>query len=398
MRQSIKPTSRLKRIVYLSPWLPLFFVGVFAIYILAQFVPLPRFFPLNNNLLMASNICFVLVMALRFFRYASRLSREFRFDPELRPTGAGESYREPQEAIQAGLEREGFSFNGSGYGERRSRSSLAMTLFYGGILAALLTGTYDNLKQFSAVIFQGVGAGIPLSSQGSYFDVVKGPFISFQGLPSLKIKNLMHPTPKWPKGGAEVVLLDAKNAVIKETVLTPDSPPLSYGDFDYHFAETMCDVILDISSPKYLEFSNSLKLVPLDKPQGTFSHVAHFRGDNKSWEVLFDPTRYVLQIAGRKGKEIQESGDLWFRRNFRGKIGDYDFAVGGFAEWGEIHVVHKRHLALIIAAGVLTLFGALARLIFRPEQIWLDETADGCRILAVGAATRQALSRITTRG
>lgn len=398
MYQSVPMKSRLERIVYLSPWLPLFFVGFFAVYIVAQFGYLPRFIRLNNNVLMASNICFMLVIALRSFRYASRLAQKFRYDPQFKPAGAGVVYPLPPETIQAALERENFSFDGAGYGEKKNLSSLAMTLLYAGILVALLTGTYDNLKQFSAVIFQGVGAALPLSAPGSYFDVVKGPLISFNGLPSLRIKDLMHPSAKWPKGGADLVLMNGKGAVIKEAVLTPDSPPLSYGDFDYHFGETMCDVILDISGPKYLEFSNSMKLIPLDKPQGNFTHVAHFRGDNKSWEVLFDPSRYVLNISGRKGKEVKVTGDLFFRRNFRGKIGEYDVRVGGFAEWGEIHVVHKRHMVLIIAAGVLALLGALVRLVVRPQQVWLDGTADGCRVQAVGGAASQALLRMNPRG
>ena len=386
--------SFVSRAVYSSIWLPFFFLCVFALFILAQFVRLPSFIHLQHNVLLANNICFLLVIALRFIRYASRLRVNIRYGSHGRPSAPQGTSSLAAPRICETLAGAGFSFEGSGYGEKSYRAWLGMSLLYGGLLVALTVGTYDNLRQFSGVFFQGEGAPLPLDDEGIYFDVAKGPWVSYKGLPRLKVKKLIYPSPQMPGGGAQVALLDKNFAVIKEALITDTSAPLTFGDYEYRFGRTLCDVIFDITNAKYIEYSDSLKLFPGAKYEGKYTHFGRFKGERLYWFVRYDPLRKAFNLLGRTKQEKKAEGEIVFRRDDKVTMGDYTASIGGFSEWAEVHVIRHRHTVLIFLGALVALAGVLLRLLFAPQRVWVEDAPEGSRLFAVGSEAKRVVAQL----
>lgn len=372
----------LKRILYTSSWLPLFFLAVFGVFILSQFYPLPKFIRLNTTVLMLNMVCFLALIVTRFVWYFKRRADPVRYDFGDRPQKPGDVLNISAEALREKLTAEGYQFADNGYAENSKRTSTAMILLYGGLLVALLVGTYENVYNVSAALFQGVGNAIPMSDRESYLYVNKGPLGSIAGLPGLKIKQQILPSKEWPKGAVDMELVDAKDKVLARTILERGAKPFVYNGFEYHFNRFLFDAVVEIvASNKNGEFNDSMKLQPLDKPEGAYSYYANFKGERMLWTALLDPSRMAIKLRGFDKNKQQQEGELVFRRDPLVKFGNFEAKVTAMGHWSEIHVVRVRHMYLVYISAAVALIGLLMRIMFRPKRLWMEELAEGCRVV-----------------
>jgi hypothetical protein len=398
--QKTKPENcAVNRILFTSPWLPLFFLAVFALFIASEFIRLPRFIHMNPTFLQVNNLCFLAVIAARFCYYLTRSGRAIRSGSQ-RPSGkAGEAVAASRGELLERLAASGFSSDGKHYAEKKTVSHSAMALLYGGLLLALSVGSYDNMRQFSAVLFQGVGNAISLDSQDTYLSVVKGPLSSFKGLPKFQIKEQIAPNARWPKGAVDLALLSPKDGVLVRSTLGMNDKPLLYNGLEYHFSRYLYDFILDVGTANnHIEYSNPLKFEPLETPQGPYSYFSKFKGERLSWLALLDPSRLAIKLIGSQNGQVKAQSEIVFRKDDIVKFGNFDVRISGMSHWSEIHVVRPRHMTPIYLGGALALFGLLLRLFFRPQRVWLEETPEGCLVWAVGAAAKSLTSGGTGRG
>ena len=394
MSERMKKRSGLQQFVLNSPWLLVFFIGLFAVSIYAEYagLPVPRFVPSPRRLILVSNFCFLVVIALRFFSQISRLSREQRYDADDRPGTDGKLCSASPETLRGELGSAGFRFDKSGYGEMRTLSLPATTVIYGGILLALLAGTYDNMRSFSGVFFQGEGAPSPLDDSSLYFNLSKGPLASVKGMPKFQVRKMIFGSAEYPKGAVEIALSDKSNAAVAQGTVAKGGKPLVYGGLQYHLGRFLADVpVLIATGNGHLEFEDTLKVQPLDPPQGKYTYYASFKGKRLLWDVLYDPAgKSVRFLGGANGKNVVD-GFYVFGRDTAVQIGSYIVKVPFLTEWSEIHVIRPRHMYLVYLGLVITVIGILLRLIFHPQRVWLEAAPEGCRVWAVGRQSKRLL-------
>jgi hypothetical protein len=384
------------KFVFTSPWLPLIFIALFAVAIYAEFahIPLPRFFPAPVRFILFNNLCLLLVIALRFIAQLVRTRRTFYYTARDRAQRDEFICSVPVDTVRGRLTKAGFCFDSGGYGEKRTPARFAMTLVYGGILLALLVGSYDNYFHISGVFFQGEGAPALLSDESLYLNVIKGPLATLKGLPKIQVRKNIYKDPRWPNGAIELALLDKNNKVIVKETVAKDGKPLVYKGMEYHFTRFLTDIpLLIVADDRQEEFQNHVKVIPLDKPEGNFTHYANFEGNSLLWDVLYDPaTRTIKLLGGKDGKNVVD-GVYQFGRDTSVHMGRFSVSVPGLSNWTEIHVVHPRHMLLVIIGAVIMAVGILIRIIFRPQRVWLEEAPEGCRVCAVGGEARKAVEK-----
>jgi hypothetical protein len=377
-----------KNFVLMSPLLPVICLTIFALFILAQFVRVPLISSLGPNLLAASNLSLLLIIALRFFWYALRLRHELRYDAGQRPRNSGKSINRPVEQVRTDLVEAGYRFDPDGrYGEKRNPAYLGITLLYGGLFLALLIGSIDYLRQYSGAVFQGVGEPMDLSDPRGYFSVIKGPLASTAGLPRMAIKKQILPNGEWPKGATEIAIVAKDRSVLATgTVGARGGKPFRFRGYEYHFNRFLYDVMLAIRTSKgFIEFDNMIKMQPVDKPVGGYTYSSRFLGERYRWNALFDPKRQALKLIAldKKGAQVVD-GEIVFQKEPTKKIGDFDVQFSALSHWSEVHVVRSRHMVLLVIGLLIAAAGALMRLACRPQRVWLDVTPEGCRAWVAG--------------
>jgi len=389
-----KMNPRLYRFLFSSPWLPLLFIGLFILSIYAEFarIPVPRFSPTPRKMILINNICFLALIALRFINQMTRLKRDFRYDSGDRPGSAGQISPLPPEALAARLSDAGFRMGPDGYGEKRTFSLPATAVIYGGLFLALLVGSYDNLRHFSGVFFQGEGAPSPLDDPGLYFNVTQGPLSSLKGMPRLQVRKVIYGDPQWPKGAVEIALSDRNNAMLVQGMVAKEGKPLVYKGLEYHLGRFLADVpLMVVTDNLHLEYEGTVKVQPLDPPQGSYTYYANFKGHRLLWDVLYDPEHKSLKLLGGKEGKNVVNGVYQFGRDTAVPMGSYIVKVPWLAEWTEIHVVRPRHMVLVSIGALLAVIGILMRLVYRPQRVWLEQAPEGCRVWTVGGEAEKVL-------
>ena len=394
MAEKSQNRSAVGKFVFTSPWLPLIFIALFAVAIYAEFahIPLPRFFPAPVRFILFNNLCLLLVIALRFIDQIVRNGKTFYYEAFDLAQRHEFICPESVDTVRGGLTKAGFRFDSSGYGEKRTPGRLAMALVYGGILLALLVGSYDNYFHISGVFFQGEGAPALLSEESLYLNILKGPLATLKGLPKLQVRRNIYKDPQWPDGAVELALLDKDNKVIAKGTVAKDGKPLVYNGMEYHFSRFLTDIpLLIVADNQQEEFQNHVKVKPLDTPEGNFTHYANFEGESLLWDVLYDPaTRTIKLLGGKDGKNLVD-GVYRFGMDTSVHMGRFIVNVPGLSNWAEIHVVHPRHMLFVfIGAGIMAI-GILMRIFFRPQRVWLEEAPEGCRVWAVGGEAKRLL-------
>jgi hypothetical protein len=383
--------AALKHFIYMSPLLPCFFLSIFGLFILTQFVRVPLISKLGPTLLTVSNLSLLLLIALRFVRYAWGLRHDLRYDAGRRPQNDGLVINRPVDQVRTSFVDAGYRFDPVGrYGEKRNLAPLGTTLVYGGLLLALLIGTFDYLRQYSGTVFQGVGQPMALSERRGYFSVVKGPLASTSGLPQLQVKRQILPNGEWPKGATEIALLAKDRAVLAtETIGARGGEPLRYKGYEYHFNKFLYDVMFAIKTDKgYVEFDDMIKLQPVDHPEGNYTYSSRFKGERYRWIALFDPERKALRLVAldQKGAQVVD-GVIVFQKEPTKEMGGFVVQFSAMSHWSEMHIVRARHMYLLVIGLLIAVAGGLMRLVYCPERVWLDLAPEGCQVWTAGKET-----------
>jgi hypothetical protein len=380
-------------LVLLSPgFLALFFV-VPALFLLSRFAPPLRSLHIPPGLMLLNNLGFVAVIALRFYSRLTRLRRGAPCDADPPPRGGGRPVSRAAAEVREALAGAGFRFaEGGGYGEKRNPALGAATVFYGGLLLVLAVGNLDYARQFSGTVLDGVGKPLALDSAGAYYRLTRGFMASPAGLPRLRIKGQIMPNAEWPYGASEIALLSPEGKELAAKTITWDGKPLVYKGMEYHMGRFLFDAALTITASNgYGEMNDFFKLAPIRGAEDRFTHEARFTGVRGEWRALFDPVRRELRLTCTRNGATLVNDDITFQKEPSKVMGGFSVKFLGLTSWSEIHVVRSRHIWLAVAGAVIAVIGGLARLIFRPQRVWLEETAEGCRVWAVGGEAKRLM-------
>ena len=383
---------KLPKLILISPWFLLVFLVVPCAVVLnlTLHLGLVLFGP---RVLLINNICFAFLAACRFVWYLSRLNKNIRYGAGSLPSRSGFEVSLAPSQARGILSGAGFTFPADGsYGEKRDLGYLGTAILYGGLLLLLAAGSWDNLRQFSGMVLDGVGPATKLSQAESYGELTMGPFAAnLKSLPQLRILSQILPDSTYPKGATEIALIPEHGTTVT-TVLIP-TVPFHYGAFDVYMTKLVFQPELVIKSKdSRVIFDNLVQLDPLVQKRGAFGFYGLFVGADIIGGAYYHPEKSQLMVViTRNGKRVVT--DMTFQVDQQVVAGDYLLSCAKMGQWSEIHVVHRRHKGLLILGGIIVILGLVLRLVFRPQRVWLEEMAGACRVMAVGKEAEQLLKR-----
>lgn len=388
----MKAESKFSRMVLVSPWSLLIFL-VIPILVVLSFT-LHYHLPLvgSTTPLLVNNVCFALLVACRLLWYLAGMRKSVRYGATCCRPRRSVALPSPIVDVRALLGKAGYSFDvNGGYGERQDMGYLGTTIMYGGLFILLSVGSWDNLRQFSGVLLDGMGPATSLNKVGSYLRINKGPFaVSPASLPKMQIIRQSLPDSAYPKGATEVALA-AEDGKVQKFTLIPGEP-VSYGAFNISMEKLVFQpqiVIKDRDSGAIL--SDELVILnPLVQKRGMYSFYGLFQGVILGGGVYYQPEKNMLMVVINRGDKKVVS-DLAFQVDQQVVTEDYILSCAKMGQWSEIHVVHKRHKGLLIIGVVIAVFGLLLRIMIRPQRVWLEEAPNGCMVGAVGKETIRLL-------
>jgi len=387
----MKAESKLSRLVFVSPWFLLIFlvIPILVILSITLQVRVPLAVP---TALVANNICFAILSACRLIRYLSRTGKAIRYGAACcRPR---RSVTLPMQAaeVRSLLSGSGYSFDtGGGYGEKRDLGYLGTTVMYGGLLILLAVGSWDNLRQFSGVLLDGMGPATSLNKPGSYRRITQGPWpANTASLPRIQIVKQYLPDDIYPKGATEVSLIP-ENGKEQRFLLRPGDP-VRYGSFDIGMEKLVFEprIVIKDSVSKQTLYDAFVRLDPLVQKRGVYSFYGLFHGSNLGGGVYYQPEKSTLMVVISRGDK-KVVADMTFQVDQQVVKGDYILSCAKMGQWTEIHVNYIRHKGLLVAGGMLALIGLMLRIVIRPRRIWLEESAEGSTVCWSRDETMKAL-------
>ena len=386
----MKSESKILRLIVVSPWFLLVFLIIPAIVILSLVfhIQLPM---AGSKPLLVNNVFFTVLVAVRLLRYLFGIGKTIRYGTGFRrPRRDTVTTRSVQDVREA-LGNAGFSFDdGKVYGEKRDRGYLGTTILYGGLFLLLAVGSWNNLRQFSGVLLDGVGPSTRLDRTESYRSITTGPLAAKpDSLPRMQIVSQHLPDATYPRGATDVVLI-SEDGKTQQHLLVPQKP-VSVGDYDIYMTKMVFqpEIVIKLKNSRTL-FDELVTLDPLVQKRGPFGFYGPFLGSEVLGGVYYQPEKSLLMVViTRGGKRVVT--DLTFQVQQQVVQGDYVLSCAKMGQWSEIHVVHRRHMGLLAVGGVIALIGLLMRVAIRPQRVWLEEAEGGCRVRSVGGEAANLL-------
>jgi len=388
----MKTDSWLFRYVFVSPWPLLIFFVIPVLVILSlrynvQF-PLVR----SAEPLLVNNICFLCIIACRFIHRVSRIGKPVRYGAGFSRARKGATLSLPLMEARGILEQAGYFFDAGGsYGEKRDYGYLGATLLYGGLLILLTVGTWDNLRQFSGTLLDGLGPATKLNRGETYLAINKG-FLSdrLDSLPQMKILKQFLPDSVYPKGATELAFLSADGKAQSNIIQPGDR--IRYGAYDISMTRLIFEPVLKVTNRALMPlFHSPIKLHPLVRKEGEFSFYAPFSYANLDGDVYYQPERNLLKVMIRQNNMLILNSEMVFQVDQQVTQGDLILSCEKLGQWSEIQVVRRRHMTMLMFGAVIVIIGGLMRIAIGSERVWLEETVGGCRIRAVGSKAKRLL-------
>jgi len=372
--------SKFSRLLLVSPWSMLFFLILPFLVILSIKTHLQFPFSEPAKLLLVNNICFTFFVACRLLRYLAVMRKPVRYGTCCRPD-QNELLPASADDVRAALVRAGYAFTADGsYGERRDFGYLGTTAMYAGLLILLAVGCWDNLRQFSGVLLDGMGPATSLNKVESYRFVKKGLLAtSIASLPRMQIISQTIPDSTYPKGATEIALITEDGKPQKFTLIP--GQPVSHGAFEISMTKLVFQpqIVIKHKDSGVPLFDELVTLNPLVQKRGDYSFYGLFQGVVLGGGVYYQPEKSTLLVVITRGGEKVVT-DMVFQVDQQVVAGDYTLSCAKMGQWSEIHVIHRRHKELLFLGGIMAAIGLLMRIAVRPQRVWLDEVAAGCAI------------------
>jgi hypothetical protein len=206
----------------------------------------------------------------------------------------------------------------------------------------------------------------------------------------MKIIRHIIPDATYPKGAAEFVFINSSGKQQEVILKSPD--PYRVGGFDIFmdkmYYEPKILVTIDGATPV---FNGQIMLRPLAVKINDYGFYGPFVEGNLDGEVYYQPEKSRLKMVLRQGRNVLIDKELIFQVERQQTLGNISFTCENMGVWSEIHVVRRRHMPFIFLGGIIVAIGLLMRVAIRPQRVWLEEAAEGCRVRVVGKEAMKLL-------
>jgi len=387
----MRAVSKFSRLLLVSPWSLLVFLIIPLLVVLSVTFHIQLPFSGATRLLLINNICFALFVACRLLRYLVVLRKPVRYGAAWCRPRRSLMLAASADDVRRVLGREGYTFTADGhYGEKRDLGYLGTTAMYAGLLILLTVGCWDNLRQFSGVLLDGMGPATSLNKLESYRRIKKGPLASLPAsLPRMQITNQHLLDDTYPMGATEIAFISSDGKI--EKLLLKPREPVSVGAYDIYMTKLVFEPQIVIKNrDSAILFDGFVTLDPLVQKRGVYSFYGLFQGSIVGGGVYFQPEKNTLKVVISQGDKKVVT-DMVFQADQQVVQGDYILSCAKMGQWSEIHVVHRRHKGLLVVGGIIAVVGLLLRVVIRPQRIWLEEAPEGCTIWSSGKETMDGL-------
>ena len=381
----MKIDSKRSRLFFKSPWLLLVFLVIPLVVILSIIFHIKL--PLVNSkyLLLINNACFSLLVLARFFYYLAGLKKSLRYGPENGSPSRNIELSQSVDSAQVTLSRAGFVFDAGGhYGEKRDFGYAGTVLLYAGLFIVLFTGTLDNLYQFSGTIQYGVGAPVDLQKRAVFKKVSVGPLGSdLSSLPKMQIVRQHFPSAAYPQGATEAIFRFQDGREQQTILKSPE--PFRAGSYDIYMSKMVYEpkIAITINDTEPV-FNGKVILNQLPKSVDGFNFYGTFVEGLIDGKVYYQPEKSRLRVVLHQGAQQLLDTELVFQVDRLSRSANFAIMCERMGIWSEIYVVHRRHMTLIFFGGIVAVIGLLLRIMIRPQRVWLEKTAGGCKAGTVG--------------
>ena len=395
----MKAESKLYQLVLVSRWTLLIFLVIPLLVILS--VTLHFRLPLvgSTTPLLVNNVCFTFIVACRLIRYLAGMRKPVRYGAACCKPRQSVTFPLQVAEVRALLKKAEYSFDADGrYCEQRDIGYLGTTFMYGGLFILLSVGSWDNLRQFSGVLLDGMGPATNLNKIESYRSITRGPFAAIPvSLPRMQINSQYLPDETYSMGATDLSLI-SEDGKARKLLLKPREP-VSVGAYDIYMAKLVFEpkIVIkrsDINQPLY---DSIVTLNPLVQKRGVYSFYGLFQGYNIAGGIYYQPEKSNLMIVVSRG-DMKVVSDMVFQVNQQVTQGDFIISCEKMGQWSEIHVVHRRHKVLMVIGCVIAFIGLLLRIAIRPKRVWLEEIAEGCTIWSSDKETMNVLNHTLNIG
>jgi hypothetical protein len=388
----MKTDSKLFRFIFASPWLLLIFLIIPLLVVLSFSLHVHLPFANSEYLLLYNNACFSLLSALRFFHYLLGMTKAIRYGSGKGAPRQSVEIMRPAGTVRSSLADAGYVFDpGGNYGEKRDRGYSGAMILYAGLFVVLLTGTLDNMRQFSGTLLDGIGVATDLGKTESYRSVSTGPFATKPTtLPKMKIVKQFFPNATYPEGATDVAFQFADGTEQKVILKSPE--PFRAGAFDIYMSKMVYEPKLLITfNDSTRVYNGQVKLNQLVTTMNNYGFYGTFVDGNINGKIYFQPETSRLRVILFEGDRQLLDSVLIFQVDRLSRSANFAITCERMGVWSEIYVVHRRHMSVIYLGGIIALIGLMMRLAIRPQRVWLEETPEGCRVKVVG---EEAMNRL----
>jgi hypothetical protein len=369
--RKLKIDSKLLRLVFTSLW-PLSIFFVIPLLVVLS-VSLHVHLPLTNTEypLLYNNACFTLFVALRFLYYLQRITRAIRYGSCTGAPRQSINIARPAGSARSLLASSGYVFNSSGnYGEKRDSGYLGTMILYAGLFVVLLTGTWDNMFQYSGTLLDSIGASTDLNRIEAYRHLTTGRMTRKPStLPKIKIVKQYIPDATYPRGAAEIALISADGK--EQTILLKASDTYRAGAYDIYMSKMVYEprivITIDNATPV---FNGQITLNQMAAKENGIVFYGTFVEGLLDGNVYYQPENSRLRVVVHQGNVQLLDTELIFQVDRLSRSGNFSIMCEKMGAWSEIHVVHRRHMNIIWLGGIVALIGLLMRIAIRPQRVW----------------------------
>lgn len=249
----------------------------------------------------------------------------------------------------------------------------ALLLLLVGMCFVIPVGIYDNLKQFSGILYLGSGSNIDLSDINNYGIYSKGPLADPASI-YYKLKgyeNVM-PSANYPSGGKDLSLYDMQDNELWRGILTYQKRQ-HFGNYVIQMEGFVYDVFLYVETLNHhfilTDRVRCMKTVPSD---GSFTHSNSFYNDTEQirgeawYDLINDKVRVRATIKDKKFDVMLGMGP-----EFQKEVDGYRFKFTGVGKWAHINVMRSRNIVIMKTGALMLAVGLVLFALFPFRRVWI---------------------------
>lgn len=270
----------------------------------------------------------------------------------------------------------------------------ALLMVLAGLSIVVPVGLYDNLKQFSGIVYVGTGEPVKLNSI-DYYGVYFNGLLADPADITYKLRGYEHfpPSEKYPQGAKELALTDMQDKELWRGILTPNTR-FRYGNYQFYFDDFVFDVFLYIETLQNHHISSErVRCKITAPPDGSFTHKGPLAGEIQKvagvawYEPKDDRLRVVAEIKGAKFDVMLGMGPDHMK-----EVGDIRFKFTGVGKWAHVNVMRVRNILILKIGGGVLLAGAVLYALFPFRRVHVVRGDSGLRVVTRDKRLRERLS------